>query len=546
MVREVGAGIRAALEAPAGAELGPEDLCSDRRLPVRGFAYRSGAGPLRVRARLGSGPWAEDLADDFRDDVGACEPLCPEAGRSGFGILVEVGAQAGLQCLRVEALLPEGPVPLCLRELVVPAPGDDVAGGAASGALRGAAAPAASRVGVCARPEPPARVLFVTHDLALEGSQRSLFELSRSLDRARFRPRWLAPQDGPLAAELAAERIPLDLRALRPQRSGDALRESVLRSYLELPELARVRLVVANTLQSFWGLELARALGVPAVWIVRESVDPQRFLHRFWPARAAERALQGLGLADRLVFVSQATAKRYRDFATPDRIEVIPNGIDLARFGAAEPRGARDAARRELRESLGLPGDARVLLCVGTICQRKGQEVLLRALARLAERRTDLHAVLLGARAHPYVDALRAAAERLGLAGRVHLLPRRADPRPCYLGADLALCPSYQESLPRSVLEAMACALPIVASAVDGIPELLRDGREGRLVPPGDPAALAAAIDLLLADPARAAELGAAARKRAEAEFPLRAEHAELRGALRGAARRGLSAVRTV
>ncbi len=521
MTREVGGGIRAALEAPVGPELGPEDLCADRRLPLRGFAYLPAAGALRVRARLGSGPWAEGLADDFRDDIGACEPLCPEAGRSGFGLLVEVGEQAGPQSLRVEALLPKGPVTLCLRELAVPPLSAQAAHGAAACAPRRVADPTPSRTRAGAPQEAPARVLFVSHDLALEGSQRSLFELSRSLDRERFRPRWLAPQGGPLAAELAAERIPLDLRALRPQRGESAARESLLRSYLERPELARVRLVVANTLQAFWGLELARALGVPAVWILRESVDPVRFLHRFWPARAAEQALQGFGLADRLVFVSQATARRYRDFATPDRIEVIPNGVDLQRFAEPERPAARDAARRALRDSLGLPGDARVLLCVGTVCKRKGQEVLLRALAQLAERRRELHAVLLGARPHPYVDALRAAGERLGLAGRVHLLPRCSDPSSFYRGADLALCPSYQESLPRSVLEAMASALPIVASAVDGIPELLRDGCEARLVPPGDPAALAAAIEELLADPVRAAELGAAARKRAESEFPL-------------------------
>jgi glycosyltransferase involved in cell wall biosynthesis len=133
----------------------------------------------------------------------------------------------------------------------------------------------------------------------------------------------------------------------------------------------------------------------------------------------------------------------------------------------------------------------------------------------------NLHCILLGARAHAYSDALRAAAERLGIGDRVSFLARRADPRPLYRGADLALCPSYQESLPRALLEAMACALPIVASDVDGIPELVRDGREARLVAPGDPAALAAAIRELLADPSRAAALGSAARKRVESEFPL-------------------------
>ncbi len=516
MAADAGSGIRAALEAPQGPELAPQDLSSGRRIPLRGFAYQPGSGPLRVRARIGSGPWAEGVADDFRDDVAACEPLCAQAGRSGFGLLVEAGAQAGRQLLRVEALLPGGAVPLCLRELALPAAGAD-AGARAGGD------PQPRRARAEGPRRGPAHLLCLTQDLALEGSQRSLFELARSLDRERFRARWLSPQDGPLAAELAAAGIPLDLRALRPQRGSNPLRASLLETYLALPELARVQLVVCNTLQTFWGVELARALGVPAIWIVRESVDPVRFLHRFWPARAAEQALRALSLVERLVFVSQATARRYRDFASPDRIEVIPNGVDLERLAGSPPEdsAARAEARRALRAELGLPPEARLLLCVGTVCQRKGQELLLRALAALAPGHPELHAVLLGARAHPYVDALRAAAERLGLAARVHFVPRRADPRACYRAADLAVCPSYQESLPRSVLEAMAFGLPIAASAVDGIPELVRDGVEASLVAPGDPEALARALAALLADPARAAALGAAARKRAESEFPL-------------------------
>jgi len=105
--------------------------------------------------------------------------------------------------------------------------------------------------------------------------------------------------------------------------------------------------------------------------------------------------------------------------------------------------------------------------------------------------------------------------------GRIDLDPPTPRPLDYFAAADLVVCPSFQESLPRAVLEAMAFARPIVAHRVFGVPEMIRDGREGRLVEPGDILALANAIEELVRDAGLAASMGEGARARVEERFTL-------------------------
>jgi len=121
--------------------------------------------------------------------------------------------------------------------------------------------------------------------------------------------------------------------------------------------------------------------------------------------------------------------------------------------------------------------------------------------------------------------------KRLGLGPVVELLGTRSDVDELLAGADLFVLSSRSEGLPMSVLEAMAAGLPVVASAVGGVPELVRDGETGALVPPGDSAALAQAIRRIACDPALRDRLGESGRQRVEREFSIagcRREHVEL------------------
>jgi glycosyltransferase involved in cell wall biosynthesis len=167
------------------------------------------------------------------------------------------------------------------------------------------------------------------------------------------------------------------------------------------------------------------------------------------------------------------------------------------------------------------PGE--YLVCnIGTISDRKGQHAFARAVDLLWRRHPQLAArtrfVLLGGRDTPFDTMLGDALAELG---RPNLIvhPETTDYLRYYLAADLFACSSYEESSPRVVFEAMALRAPILASAVHGVPELVRDGLEACLLPPGDTVAWCESLARLLATPSIGLELAARARARAESSF---------------------------
>jgi glycosyltransferase involved in cell wall biosynthesis len=158
--------------------------------------------------------------------------------------------------------------------------------------------------------------------------------------------------------------------------------------------------------------------------------------------------------------------------------------------------------------------------CVGTTArfhELKGLDVLLRAVAGLG----DVHAFLVGQ--GPEEVALRALATNLGIEDRVHFHGWTNEPRAYLAAFDVVAVPSRQEAVPLTLVEAMLAARPVVASAVGGIPEVIEDGTTGVLIPPDDPAALAAALSRLLADPDLRREMGARARATALRQFSMNA-----------------------
>lgn len=215
---------------------------------------------------------------------------------------------------------------------------------------------------------------------------------------------------------------------------------------------------------------------------------------------------------DRVIAVSRATRNDVVAFAgvSPHRVRAVANGIDLARL-------ARAPDRAQARARLGVPEEAVVFgmgARVETLSHRKkGVDVFLAAAARILPARPEAQAwiVGLGPRAEAEVRARLAAA---AWGGRVTLRPFLRDFPDVLAAWDVAVLPSLYEGLPRSVVEAMAMGLPVVASAVDGVMEAVPP-EAGLLVPPGDPDALAEAIAPLLTDPARRARMGAAGRARA-------------------------------
>jgi len=236
----------------------------------------------------------------------------------------------------------------------------------------------------------------------------------------------------------------------------------------------------------FAAVRLGARLGIPVSITLRGTLpDLMRRPSRRLALRAA---LEG---ADAVLSVSEGLRQdAIRLGIDGDRIAVVANGIDTKRFAPVD----RDAARA----SLGLPLDRPIVVTVGALREVKGHHHLLEALARVRDRVPDVLGVFVGGASVSDDRSvwLRELSERLGLVD--HVLWAGARPHeeiPRWLSsADLFVNASRREGCCNALLEAQACGLPVVATAVGGNPEIVRDPGLGELVPPGDPGQMAAAL----------------------------------------------------
>ena len=350
----------------------------------------------------------------------------------------------------------------------------------------------------------PRTVLYLHSSAGRYGADRQLALLACGLDPARYRPLVVLAMDGELREDLAAAGVEVLVRPLAVMRRASmspaglaAIGGALARDAGGLSRLARARhvaVVHTNTSVTLGGSAAGRVARIPHVWHLREIYTG---FERFWPAY--RRLLLS---ADALPCVSQATRVQLGETA---KASVLHDGLPLV-----PARAERGAARAVL----GLPGDAFVVAILGRISSWKGQDVLIRALAAMGGG-DDTIALVAG---EPWrgeearLRDLRALAAELGLAERVRFAGFRSDVENVYGAADVVAVPSTQpDPFPNAALEAAAAGCCVVAANHGGLPEMLEDGATGRLVTPRDPAALAAALAELRADPAARARLGAAA-----------------------------------
>jgi glycosyltransferase involved in cell wall biosynthesis len=255
-----------------------------------------------------------------------------------------------------------------------------------------------------------------------------------------------------------------------------------------------------------YGTAAARRLGLPVVNTFHGAESMTHALRR----RVALRWAIPRSTASRAVSAATKT-QLDRDLGiAANQIGVVHNGIPV-----------RQGDPVKVRQELGIGADELMLLAIGNLEHRKGHLVLLRALQRL---RSDglshpWRVVIAGGRGGPTRPQLEAFAAEHGFAERLHILTYRDDIADLQAAADIFVMPSLWEGLPLAMLEAMLAGNAIIASDTSGIPEAVNTGREGLLVPPGEDAALAGALERLMTDPALRASLGQAARFRGMAEF---------------------------
>ena len=356
----------------------------------------------------------------------------------------------------------------------------------------------------------PVRIVYVIDKLHRAGAQVHLLQLLRGLDRQQFEASVCCLlRGGAIAEDIRGLGLRLDVLDLGLLYGPAALRRLVHlgRSWRSRGvELVHTYLIGAN----LYGTLAARLGGVPAVVTSRRDTG----FSRNWRLRLAEEWLVNPRV-DAVAAVSPsaarvATAERG---LSADRVVTIPNGVDLALF---DPSGH---PRERARQRLGLAEDEQVLGVIGHLSPVKGHGDLFEALALLAPRQPRLRLLVVGdgVLRRPLEERARA----LGLDARVTFTGVVDDIAEVLAAMDVFVLPSHTEGMSNALLEAMAMARPVVATAVGGNLDVVRDGSDGVLVPPRDPAALAAAVGRLLEAPDEARRLGCAARRRAQAEFGL-------------------------
>jgi glycosyltransferase involved in cell wall biosynthesis len=352
---------------------------------------------------------------------------------------------------------------------------------------------------------------LIDHLVTTGGAERLALEIATNLDPSRFRSTLcasrfeLTPTLGDDQRQVLERVHEAGIDFLGLGRSG---RASVwpwrrLIAYLrrEKVDVLHAHMFGSNV----WGTVLGRLAGVPVV-VAHEHTwsfegQPLR--------RLLDRELIGRG-SDAFIAVSRADRRKMIEIerVPAERVRFIPNGI----------AGRSPAPGRTLRSELGLGGGP-LIGAVGTLRAQKAYDVLIRAGAALHAKHPDLHVLIAGG--GPEQERLEALIAELDVGDVVRLLGRRLDVPNVLAELDVAVCSSTFEGSPLSVMEYMEAGLPIVATSVGGIPDLIDDGVHGLLVAAGDPLALASAVDELLGDRARAQALGDRAQERRRREFDL-------------------------
>jgi D-inositol-3-phosphate glycosyltransferase len=366
---------------------------------------------------------------------------------------------------------------------------------------------------------PRPRVLVFTHQLGLGGAQLYLLDLLRQMVRtgaASFVV--VSALDGPVREDLEAMGVPVHISSPVPfDDLGSHLgRIEEIAGWAEGRDFDAVFVNTATTLSSP-GAEVAERLDLPLVWAIHESFPPSFLFGELIP-EVRERLDRALQRSSFLVFEAEATKRLFEPVAGSAQCLMLPYGLDLDPIDEARASFDREATRRDL----GVPDDARAIVCIGTVEPRKAQALLAQAFDRIADRHPRAHLYFVGGRKDHDSRALRRYIKAARNGDQMELIPLTPDVQSWYGIADLLVCASDVESLPRTVLEAMAWETPVLATRVFGLPELITDGETGWLCEPRDLKGLADGLDRALdSSPEESAVIARAARALVEERHSL-------------------------
>ncbi len=340
------------------------------------------------------------------------------------------------------------------------------------------------------------------------GPEKQILEHCRCLDTSRWAGVVATFREGRSAVELdtRARDAGLETFQIETRSSFSPGAISLLRSELATRS---IDVLVTHGYKS-------DLVGLLAGWgrTIPHFVHMRGFTGEDWKVKLYERLdLAVLRRVPGVICVSEGT----RQF-------LIDRGIDARRAHTVHNavHVTKELSAVDLHEAFAIPADARILVAAGRLSPEKGHAILIDAFGRLASKHGDLHLLILGD--GPLAAALEHQAAHQAGRERIHLAGFRRDVLGCLAASTLVVNPSYTEGLPNVVLEAFVAETPVIATAVGGVPELIEDSRTGLLVPSGDAAALAGAIERALGDPAAVHAMADAARQHVEGEFTFEAQ----------------------
>lgn len=374
------------------------------------------------------------------------------------------------------------------------------------------------------------KILFYNHTGQASGAERLLLMILARLDRERFDPVVVCPEDGPLM-KLAAEFAPVAavdcLKARFTWRADHLI--GYLTSFLGVIQQFRQKVrsikpdvIHANSIRA--GLvATAATLGLKyrVVWHLHDLLPRH-------PLSSVIRAAAFLSRRTQMIAVSESVADNFVGsfFPLKKRVRAILNGIDLETFKRNQ------TARQEIREELQLDPADTVVGIVGQITPRKGQLELVGAFAQVLTKIPRATLLIVGAplfnRDAEYATLLKKTAQELGLAEHVRFTGARSDVAAMMQAMDLLVINSSAEPFGLVAVEAMACGTAVLAAASGGIPEIIEHGKNGWLLQQGDERAIADAVVHLTSQPQLMAELAAQGEIRVASHFSAERYLAEL------------------
>ncbi|HEY3025900.1 MAG TPA: glycosyltransferase family 4 protein [Pyrinomonadaceae bacterium] len=368
------------------------------------------------------------------------------------------------------------------------------------------------------------KILFYNHTAQVSGAERVLMMILSRLNRDQFMPVVLCPT-GPMMEMASALGVPCQnveqLSARFTWRIDHLFRYAA--SFIRAIRSVRARVVGiqpdiihANSIRAGLVMTFATAgLDVPVIWHAHD-------LLRRHPLSTAIRFFACASGRNSILAVSHAVADRFRGllirwFSRRVPVRVIHNAVDLERF---QPN---PESRREIRRALGFTERERVVGIVGHLTPDKGQLELIQAFAAVSRETSDVVLLVVGEalfnRGADYAECLVRAASSFAVTDRVRFLGPRDDVPALMQGFDLLVVNSRTEGFPLAVLEGLASGTPVIATAVGGIPEMIRHRENGWLVPAQADHSLAAGILTLLSDPELRATLARRGREEVSAHY---------------------------